>query len=225
MSSLALMQLLESTPDRYDAGMRLITLGRVTRLHAAVARAAVNRPETRILEIGCGTGAVTGRLVGLGAEVTALDQSPEMLERARERLLDTRPEAVHWLEQTASEIDALPDASFDAIVASLCLSDMSPGERAFTLRQAARLLRQNGTLAVADEVIPRRVVERLLLALLRLPQRLLGWLLVGSTSHPIRDLAGELRAAGFIVQQEQRWLLGSLALVTAVRAPDQEGTE
>ena len=225
MSSLALMQLLESTPDRYDAGMRLLTLGRVTRLHAAVARAAVNRPAMRTLEIGCGTGAVTERLVGLGAEVTALDQSPEMLERARQRLVDAPPDAVTWLERTASEIDGLPDASFDAIVVSLCLSDMSPGERAFTLRQAARLLREDGTLAVADEVIPGRVVERLLHALLRLPQRLLGWLLAGSTSHPIRDLAGELRAAGFVVRQERRWLLGSLALVTAVRAPGEEGAE
>ena len=37
MSSLALMRWLESSPDRYDAGMRWITLGRVTRLHEAIA--------------------------------------------------------------------------------------------------------------------------------------------------------------------------------------------
>jgi len=225
MSSLALMRLLESAPDRYDAGMRAITLGRVTHLHAAVARAAVTRPETRVLEIGCGTGAVTERLVALGARVTALDQSPEMLERAERRLADARPDRVSWLERTASEIDALPEASFDAVVASFCLSDMSAGERAFTLRQAARLLCPGGTLAVADEVIPEQIGERLLHALLRLPQVLIGWLLAGATSHPIRDLAGEIRAAGFVVEQEERWLLGSLAAITAapgVRAEEEE---
>ncbi len=45
MSSLALMRLLESTPERYDAGMRLITLGRVSDLHDAVAAAATPVPE------------------------------------------------------------------------------------------------------------------------------------------------------------------------------------
>lgn len=225
MSSLALMRLLESAPDRYDAGMRILTLGRVGRLHAAVAESAAVRPRMRILEIGCGTGAVTERLVALGAQVTALDQSPEMLERARRRLAGAPPAAVRWMERTAAEIDALPEASFDAIVLSLCLSDMSAGERAFTLRQAARLLGNDGVLAVADEVIPRRVDERLLHGLLRLPQLLLGWMLAGSTSHPIPDLSEEIRAAGFVVKRERRWLLGSLAALTAVRAAKEEETE
>jgi demethylmenaquinone methyltransferase/2-methoxy-6-polyprenyl-1,4-benzoquinol methylase len=222
MSSLALMRLLESAPDRYDAGMRAITLGRVRQLHATVAEAAATRPEMRILEIGCGTGAVTERLVALGARVTAVDQSPEMLERAQRRLADAPPGGVRWLERTASEIDALPEASFDAVVASLCLSDMSAGERSFTLRQAARLLRAGGTLAVAEEVIPERIGERVLHALLRLPQGLIGWLLAGATSHPIPDLSEEIRAAGFVVEREERWLLGSLAAITAVRAEEEE---
>jgi ubiquinone/menaquinone biosynthesis C-methylase UbiE len=225
MSSLALMRLLESAPDRYDAGMRAITLGRVTELHAAVAVAAATRPEMRILEIGCGTGAVTERLVDLGARVTALDQSPEMLELAKRRLADAPPDCIDWLERTASEIDALPEASFDAVVLSFCLSDMSAGERAFTLRQAARLLRAGGTLAVADEVIPEQIGERLLHALLRLPQLSIGWLLAGATSHPIPDLSEEIRAAGFVTEQEQRWLLGSLAAITATRAEEEKEPE
>jgi ubiquinone/menaquinone biosynthesis C-methylase UbiE len=225
MSSLALMRLLESAPDRYDAGMRAITLGRVTDLHAAVAVAAATRPEMQILEIGCGTGAVTERLVALGARVTALDQSPEMLELAKRRLADAPPDRIDWLERTASEIDALPEASFDAVVLSFCLSDMSAGERVFTLRQAARLLRAGGTLAVADEVIPEQIGERLLHALLRLPQLSIGWLLAGATSHPIPDLSEEIRAAGFMTEQEQRWLLGSLAAITATRAEDEKEPE
>jgi len=50
-----------------------------------------------VLEIGCGTGAVTVRLVKRGARVTALDQNPEMLERARARLVSAPDGGVTWL--------------------------------------------------------------------------------------------------------------------------------
>ena len=94
---------------------------------------------------------------------------------------------------------------------------MSAGERAFTLRQAARLLRAGGVLAVADEVFPEAIGERVIHAVLRLPQASIGWLLAGATSHPIPDLPEEIRAAGFAVQREERWLLGRLAAITAGR--------
>jgi demethylmenaquinone methyltransferase/2-methoxy-6-polyprenyl-1,4-benzoquinol methylase len=182
-----------------------------------VAEAAIAEPGARVLEIGCGTGAVTARLVARGAEVTALDQNPEMLEQARARLRAAPAGAVTWLERTAAEVDALAEEAFDGAVASLCLSEMSAGERAFVLRAAARRLRPGGVLAVADEVRPSGIVKGLVYTLLRLPQVVLAWLLVGSTSRPLRDLADEVRAAGFSVQREERWLLGSLSIVVAER--------
>jgi demethylmenaquinone methyltransferase/2-methoxy-6-polyprenyl-1,4-benzoquinol methylase len=210
------MRWLESAPARYDAGMRLLTLGRVDRVHALVA-AAIRRGDS-VLEVGCGTGAVTERLVARDARVTALDQSPEMLERARARLADAAAESVVWMERTASEIDALPEASFDAVVASLSLSEMSAPERSFVLREAGRRLRPGGILIVADEVRPRGW-RRGLHALLRAPQALLGWLLAGSLSRPIAGLVDEIRRAGLEPVREERLLLDSLAVVVARAAP------
>ena len=211
MSTLALMRWLEGSPERYDAGMRVLTLGRVTQLHAAVVAASVAKPGDRVLEIGCGTGSVTARLVAAGARVTALDQAPAMLEQARARL----PEAdVTWLEQTAAEIDRLPAAGFEAVVLCLCLSDMSRSERAFVLREATLRLAPGGRVVVADEVRAAGLAG-LLQRLWRVPQAALGWLLVGSVSRPLTDLAGELRAAGLAIRAEQCWLLGSLALAVA----------
>ncbi len=223
MSSLALMRLLEATPGRYDAGMRALTLGRVTRLHDAVAAASVQRPRARVLEIGCGTGAVTERLVGAGARVTALDASPEMLEQAGARLgragaAEPEGEKVTWLEQTAAEIDRLPAAGYDAVVLSLCLSDMSTSERAYVLRECVARLAPGGRVVAADEVRApglRGVLQRLG----RLPLAALGWLLVGSVSSPLADLEGELRAAGFVPCDEEHWLAGTLALYVAEPAP------
>lgn len=220
MSSLALMRWLEAAPRRYDAGMRALTLGRIEPLHAAIAEAATPSAGARVLEIGCGTGAVTERLVARGARVTALDQNPEMLEQARARLGDVA--AVTWLECTAAEIDTLPTAGFDAVVASLCLSEMSTAERAFVLREAVQRLGAGGQLVLGDEVVPRPALLRWLHAVLRIPQRALAWLLAGSPSRPLRDLENELLHAGFELRSQRRWLGGSLALVVAAprKGPD-----
>lgn len=217
MSSLALMRWLEGSPERYDAGMRFITFGSVTKLHAAVAEAAASRGGERALEIGCGTGSVTRRLLARAAQVTAIDQSPEMIEQARRRV--GSDSGVKWLEQTAAEIDSLPEASFDAIVLSLCLSDMATSERAYVLRKCARLLAPGGRLVVGDEVYAPTGWRRTAQLLWRLPQAALGWLLVGTLSRPIADLRGEIHAAGFELRSEARWMLGSLALVVAEVSP------
>ena len=215
MSSLALMRWLEATPERYDAGMRVVTLGRVTALHEAVAAAAAAAPGAEVLEIGCGTGAVTERLVRRGARVTALDQNPDMLEQARKRLAATEDADVRWLERTAAEIDTLPVGAFDAVVLSLSLSEMSGDERRFVLARARERLRPGGRVVAADEVRSNGAVQRTAQVLMRAPQGLAGWLLAGTVSHVVADLRGELQAAGLVVQHEQRWLLGTLALFVA----------
>jgi len=219
MSTLALMRLLESAPARYDVGMRALSLGKVDQIRDALAEAAVRSQGARVLEIGCGTGAVTERLIARGALVTAVDQNPEMIERARARLAHSSHDAITFVERTASEIDAFPQGSFDAVVASLSLSEMSHQERSFVLKCAMRALRPGGVLAIADEVRPRSFINRALQTIVRGPQAALGWLIVGSFSRPIPDLAGEVVAAGFVICSKRRWLLETLAVVTAERRP------
>ncbi len=218
MSTLALMRWLETTPQRYDSGMRLLTLGRVVDLRRSVVSMAVVQSHSRILEIGCGTGVVTELLVDCGAQVTAIDQNPAMLELAHERCPNREGRAVEFVECTAAEIDSLAEQSFDAVVASLSLSEMSAGERSFVLHQALLRLKPGGRLVVGDEVRARSMWQRIIHMFLRAPQALLGWLLVGSLSHPIPDLDGELRATGLRIIDEERWLLDSLAVVVAEKS-------
>jgi len=217
VSSLALMRWLEGAPARYDAGMRWLTLGRAARVHAALAECAGE--GARVLEIGCGTGALTERLVARGARVAALDQNPEMLDLARARLAAVPGAEVAWHERTAAEIDALPVGGFDAVVSAFALSEMSHDERAYVLRAARERLAAGGVLAVGDEVRPRGRFARALLAVLRAPQAAVAWLVAGSVSHPIADLPGELGAAGFVLREERRYLLGSLGVFRAEVAP------
>lgn len=215
MSSLVLMRILESTPARYDGGMRILTLGAWERRHRRLAEAAVPGSDARVLELGCGTGGLTAELVERGARVTALDQDPAMLDRARARLADR----AEFVECTASEIDRFGETCFDAVAASLVLSEMSASERSYVLRAAAATLRPGGVLAIADEVVPARGWQRVLHWSARLPLALLTWVITGSLSRPIPDLAEEIRAAGLTLVSDQRSALGSYAQIVAERTP------
>ena len=217
MSTLALMRFLQSAPDRYDRGMWWLTLGRVDEIRDAVAAAVPPLESPAVLELGCGTGALTALLIARGARVTAVDQNPEMLEIARERLAAASQHDLRIVETTAAEIDGREDGCFDTVVASLVFSEMSSSERAYVLRHGVRVLRPGGRLIVGDEVRPRRLWQLSLHALVRLPLALLTWVLVGSGSQAITDLDGELRRAGLERVVESRNWLGTLALVSGER--------
>jgi trans-aconitate methyltransferase len=67
-------------PDLYRARAAF-----VPRLGADLLDLLAIRPGERILDLGCGTGELTSRIVAAGADVLGLDASPRMIEAARER--------------------------------------------------------------------------------------------------------------------------------------------
>ncbi len=140
-----------------------------------------------------------------------------MLDQARARLERVPVDRLRLEERTAAEIDRLEDGEFDVVVASLVFSEMSSSERAFVLREIARLLRPGGLLAIADEVQPRPGPKRWLHRLVRLPLALLAWLVTGRTSRAIPDLVAEIEVAGLKVRSEERRQLGTYAVVVAER--------
>jgi trans-aconitate methyltransferase len=60
----------------------------VSNLGAGVVELLAPRPGERILDLGCGDGALTETLVAAGCEVVAVDSSPEQVAGARARGLD-----------------------------------------------------------------------------------------------------------------------------------------
>src|SRR6476646_7846168 len=72
----------------YDPLVWLITLGQTRALRALPLDLAALRPGERVLEIGCGTGAVTlpaARRVGPGGLAVGIDPAPEMIAEARRK--------------------------------------------------------------------------------------------------------------------------------------------
>jgi trans-aconitate methyltransferase len=64
--------------------------GFVSELGQPVVALLAPRPGERILDLGCGDGALTERLVAAGASVVAVDASADMVAAARARGLDAR---------------------------------------------------------------------------------------------------------------------------------------
>jgi SAM-dependent methyltransferase len=82
---------------------------------AAVRWALEPAPGPRVLDLGAGTGKLTGALLAVGADVVSVEPDPAMLAELRRELPDVRA-----LPGCAESIP-LPDASVDAVLAGHAL--------------------------------------------------------------------------------------------------------
>ncbi|MCY6382858.1 class I SAM-dependent methyltransferase [Hoeflea prorocentri] len=94
------------------------------------------------IELGCGTGYVSGWMNRRGARVTAIDVSAEQLATARHNAEEHSAD-ITFIEGNAEET-GLPDASFDFAISEYGASIWCAPDK--WLREAWRLLRPNGRL-------------------------------------------------------------------------------
>ena len=78
------MKWLETAPRTYDRGIQLLTLGRLHPLKKRIAELYI-QPDTRVLEIGCGTGTLSLLMAKRGVHVDAIDASQGMLAEAKQK--------------------------------------------------------------------------------------------------------------------------------------------
>jgi ubiquinone/menaquinone biosynthesis C-methylase UbiE len=211
VSTYVWMRILESAPERYDLGIRLFSLGRISSIYARVAELA-RGPET--LDLGCGTGNLASRLAARGQRVTGVDLSPEMLDIARQKTPSGA--TLRWVQAGAVElVDCFPPASFDTIASVLMFSELSAAERAESLRQCHRLLRPGGQLLIADEVRAPTLARRALQTLVRAPLAAITFVLTQTSTHAVSGLEEEVAAAGFALVRREANRLGDFVLLEA----------
>lgn len=107
----------------------------VADLGASVVELLAPTAGERILDLGCGDGALTETLVGLGCRVVGVDAGPDMVEAARARGLDAR----------LGDGQALPDlgeSDFDAVFSNAALHWMPDPDA--VIRGVRRVLRPGG---------------------------------------------------------------------------------
>lgn len=131
-------------------------------LHAFVAGQIV--AGARVVDIGCGTGALAVRLARTAAEVVGVDLSPAMVAYASRRVRAMGLDTVSFVVgDAATALADRPDGSFDVATMVLVLHELPAEVRATVLRGAARMAER---VLCVDYLIP-------------LPQSPTGWLFRG----------------------------------------------
>ena len=203
----------------YDVMNRVMTAGLDLRWRRLTAEAVVRQGD-RVLDACCGTGDLAVADVRVGGDVTGLDFSPRMLERARRK-----SDAVKWIE---GDMLALPfeDGSFEAATVGFGVRNVVDLEHG--LAELARILVPGGRLGILEITTPTGLLAPFYRLWFDRIVPLLGKVLKGGEAYsylpasvrrfPDKEaLAGLLRGAGFDGVEHRTFAGGIVALHTGAK--------
>jgi len=158
----------DESPDRVDGVARRLTAGIAMR--------------SRVLEIGCGTGALARVLARRGANVTAIDRAP-MIDLAR-----SRTPSHLGIDYRVGELQRLSPRGFDVAIAVSALRHVPVAD---ALARIAEAVRPGGSIVIVDRLGPwwatlgeiRRVVDHVLPG--AIVRRHLGWRYSARWTRPV----------------------------------------
>ena len=176
----------------YDGAAAFYSWGAIRRSkRAAVAHVG---PRDRVLFLGSGSGWDAVRAARRGADVTCLDVSHRMIEKARKRFERAQVDGTFAVEAMADHEPATP---YDIVFANYFFNLFDPTAMRAHLEDAIRLIRPGGLLVIADVAPPTGTAPVRLAKRAYLQGGLAMFRALGLVSwHPVNDYAATVRELG-----------------------------
>ncbi|MBS1269769.1 MAG: Arsenite methyltransferase [Gammaproteobacteria bacterium] len=179
------------------------------------------QPGEVVVDFGCGCGIdviLAARRLGTHGRVYGVDFTPPMIERAKQAVAqaDLRDVAVEMLDASLEDT-GLPRSCADVVISN-CVINLCP-DKAAAYREAFRILRPGGRLAVSDILLSRPIDAEL-------RERLqTGWAGCTGGALPEDDYWSTLRSAGFTeLETVARHVLSDRELDDMARCPGEAFT-
>lgn len=148
------------------------------------------KPGMVVVDFGSGGGIdafLSARKVGEKGKVFGIDATPEMILRARKT---ARENSINNVEFRLGEIEHVPlDAAVADVVISNCVINLSP-DKEQVFREAFRILKPGGKLAVSDIVLLKDLPENI-------RKDLSAWSECVSGAISEQEYVGAMKRAGF----------------------------
>ena len=146
----------------YDAMSWVCSLGGEAKTNREIVEHAGIKPGERVLDVGCGTGAQTlpaAEVAGPG-NVSGVDPSPDMLERAREKAATKGLE----IDFRSAAIEKLPfdDQQFNVVLSSFMLHHLPEDVMRTGFAEIHRVLQHGGRLLAVDFTAGRSLIGRVM---------------------------------------------------------------
>lgn len=191
----------------------LVLVGGQNRFYSRCARLLDLRQDSRLLDIGCGTGAfvrAVDRSVELFSAGNAIDLCPDMIGIASKSAI---PRRLSFSQMDATNLE-FGECSFDRVSIIGVLHELPFTDRTLILKEAYRVLSPGGKLLVAEHFISKQKFKRYLQTIVfrvisKEPER--------STSQDMmrNGVENEIKAVGFKILGHEVCTLPILKLVVA----------
>jgi len=208
------MKSLEKKAEKYDKGIKILTLGRLPKIQQYIVDNYLKKDEI-LLDIGMGTGTFAILCAKKGLNVVGIDFSEKMLDIARKNIeKEDLTETIKIIKMPVIELDEkFADNSFDKITAILIFSELYFKEQEFCLNQIFRILKENGEFILIDEVKPKIFWRKVLYFIIRIPLALITFIKAHVSTKSLEDIEKRLENHNFLIIEEKLYLLDSLKII------------